>query len=326
MIKMSAILFISLLMTTNSFARADTDKTDTDRIVQQAVSAWDNGDYAKSLDLFTRAHKIQPDNPAYIWNMARCNETLGNLKTALARYRQVLAMHPPKSKLARLKARIQAVQARLKEQQAVARSKREKTALSIQVPKDAVVIVDGGRIGQGGGIVPVKPGRHTVIVTREGYRSCTRTVEARTGRITRVDCPLIALKSIKKGVWHQPAGLEKKKPVHAPVSVVSPRPEKRPWSVLKKALFWSGISVAAVGMGVNIWAAMAGRDTSGSYTAVMDRRDSAKKGYYSAGALYGVGAALVITALVLPDKKAGQAVTVAPGPDGGAMVGYFIEF
>jgi hypothetical protein len=83
--------------------------------------------------------------------------------------------------------------------------------------------------------------------------------------------------------------------------------------------------VAAVGLGVNIWAAVAGHDTSGSYAAVMDRRDSAKKGYYAAGALYGVGAALVITALVLPEKHRGRAVTVLPGP-GGAMFGYVTEF
>jgi len=318
MLKKMLVLFIALLITTTALAR-----TNTAAIVKQAVAAWDNGDYAKALKLFTQAHKIQPDNPAHLWNMARCNETLGNLKTALAQYRQVLAMHPPKSKLPRLKARIQAVQARLKAQRktASARQKPQKTALAIQVPKDTVVIVDGDRVGQGSGIVPVKPGHHTVVATREGYRSCTLSVNAPAGKVTRVDCPQVQVKTTK-GVWHQPLPSKAKKVM----AVTRSLPKKRPWGVLKKTLFWSGVSVAAVGLGVNIWATVAGHDTSGSYAAVTDRGDSAKKGYYAAGALYGVGAALVITALVLPDKKAGQAVTVAPGPDGGAMVGYFIEF
>jgi hypothetical protein len=200
MLKKAFVLFIAVLITTTALAR-----TNTAAIVKQAVAAWDNGDYAKALELFTQAHEIQPDNPAHLWNMARCNETLGNLKTALAQYRQVLAMHPPKSKLPRLKARIQAVQARLKAQReaAVARQKPKKTALAIQVPKDTVVIVDGGRVGQGGGIVSVKPGHHTVVATREGYRSCTLSVNAPAGKVTRVDCPQVEVKTTK-GVWHQP--------------------------------------------------------------------------------------------------------------------------
>ncbi len=300
-------------------------------VLNRAVRAWRAGDYNKALDLFTRAHELRPKNLSYVWDMARCNEKLGHLQQALSQYKQVLAMHPPASRVPAIKARIAAVQRRLAAQKPKKPQPAPRAWLLVHAQKDAVVIVDTRRIGQGSGRIPVTPGMHTVMVVKEGFRTCTKQVTAITGKVLNVKCPLIALKAIKHGVWHQPVTKKAVKPESRAVKPViavtkpAPRPTRHKWSTLKKALFWSGIGLGIAGLGVNVWAATEGHKISDFYDTSTSYHDRAKKGIYASVGLYAAGAALVITALVLPEKKHAHAISIVPVSHG-VMAGYVTQF
>jgi len=289
-------------------------------LVNQAVKAFKSGRFDRAITLFSKAYKQRPA-PDMIFNIARAYEEKGDLQQAILEFVRYINLKPPQAGVVDARKQILAIKQRMKSRQE--KAKPQKGWVNIHAPKDAIIMVDTKKTGLGGGRVDVARGRHTIIVIKEGFRSCKKVVDVLPGKGTNVKCPLIALKSIKKGVWHQPPAKAHAKPV-AIASKPVPIPQKKPWSALKKALFWSGIGLGVAGLGVNIWAAAEGHRSSTDYYETMGYHDTAKKGYYASIGLYAAGAGLVITALVLPNKRH-RTVSIVPVKNG-AAIGFATEF
>jgi tetratricopeptide (TPR) repeat protein len=76
-------------------------------------SYYEIANYKEALDEFEKAYKLQP-LPALLYNIGRCHESLGNLKAAVASYRDYLAREKEISDRATIEARIANLEKRIK--------------------------------------------------------------------------------------------------------------------------------------------------------------------------------------------------------------------
>lgn len=86
-------------------------------------------------------------------------------------------------------------------------------------PEGAVITLDGQLVGQTNKTISTTPGRHTVLLQRDGFEPATRTIAVEEGKTEVVDVPLVAT-SIVPG-----------KPDQPPIEVPPPRPS-RLWPLL----------------------------------------------------------------------------------------------
>lgn len=86
-----AVLLV--LVTTSGFAA---DKADKEARAQftAAQKAYDLGQFAQALTLYTAAYDAKP-LPAFLFNIAQCHRQLGQYERALFFYRRFLSLAPP---------------------------------------------------------------------------------------------------------------------------------------------------------------------------------------------------------------------------------------
>jgi tetratricopeptide (TPR) repeat protein len=185
--------------------------------VIRGVGELRRGDYLGALKLFQRAYAVYA-SPKILFNLAQTYRELGRKVAALDAYERFLRDTPAntRKKLVRLaRRRVQ----KLKSQLGTLR-------VAVSLP-GAAILIDGQEVGLSPMDVPKRllPGRHLVVVRREGYRTATATVTVRAGqRVTRrVRLRKPSSKVVVKRVVYR----ERRKP-------------RKGWGV-----FWTGVGVTA---------------------------------------------------------------------------------
>ncbi|MFB6265165.1 MAG: PEGA domain-containing protein [Bradymonadaceae bacterium] len=143
--------------------------------VKKGRAAYNQGNFETSLDAFQNALELL-EHPDFVYRVALAHERLGHLREAIDAYRRFLEMAPPDAKdRGKVRRTIEKLRQRLNE--------RQPTLEVSTQPSGAKVVVDGesGPRGRTSMRVPVEPGKHTVVLHKEGFESVRRTVEIAPG-------------------------------------------------------------------------------------------------------------------------------------------------
>ncbi len=103
------------------------DRETARRAFVEGTRQYDLGEYRRALEAFKRAY-LAYESPAFLYNIARCHELLGERAVAIERYRTFLALSPNPSERAPVEQRITTLQAELAAEQARERARPAATA------------------------------------------------------------------------------------------------------------------------------------------------------------------------------------------------------
>jgi opacity protein-like surface antigen len=162
-------------------ARATDDLTRARVLDREGAKAYSEGRYNDAIRFFEEAHRLGGP-PFELWNIAKCHVQLDQPEQAAEVLERYLAT-PSLSTADRNEAvaQLEALRA------------RPSTVSVASSPPGARIVVDGRPIA---GLTPtsfsVPPGSHTLEVSRTGYPSDTRSIEAKYGRAIILEVPLAA--------------------------------------------------------------------------------------------------------------------------------------
>jgi hypothetical protein len=149
----------------------------------EGVAATERGDFAAARRAFQASYDLNP-LPDVLFNVAMCHKALGDLPAAANAFRDYVAvvggdLSPEEQ------AEFDALLAELMPQ--IGRVVVE------GAPPDSVLSIDGVNAGSvpPGGWVAVSPGRHRVLVEREGSTSFAADVDVAVGQIVTVSTSLV---------------------------------------------------------------------------------------------------------------------------------------
>src|SRR5215475_7136837 len=140
------------------------------------------GDFRGALTAFEAAQARSPA-PAALFNIARCQERLGQLADAVDSYAAYLAVAPDAPDRQAVAARIDDLRARLPME----------ASLRIAVEPPSSVAVDGEAAGLSPVSVRLKPGAHRVRATQDGYLPQEREVDLAPGSRVQLELSLVPL-------------------------------------------------------------------------------------------------------------------------------------
>jgi tetratricopeptide (TPR) repeat protein len=174
---------MSVAQTRNFDELSETEKQDLANLINSGKSAYNEGEFEKSLDFFGRAYGLYP-HPDILYRMGLCYERLGEDASAIRYYRQFLQEVPDAPERPRIEKTIEVIENR------VARS-------SIQintVPEGAIVYIDdiaNGPAGLTPTSLPIKPGDYRIIVKRDGFQSIEELVTVSAGGTVQLRYQLV---------------------------------------------------------------------------------------------------------------------------------------
>lgn len=161
--------------------------SDEKKRVQQHVEAgkraYDSGNFEKSLHEFRRAYDLL-HHPDFMYRIALAHDRLGHLEEAVSSYRKFLEMAPETDDRAQIERTIEELEDRL-----------ERTSPAIEVdthPSGADVFV--GDEEEPRGVtdleLDVDPGRHDLLILKDGFVPMERTVSVERGQTVTLDVEL----------------------------------------------------------------------------------------------------------------------------------------
>jgi len=154
------------------------------RLFKEGRVLFETTDYAKALEKAEEAYDLF-DHPAILILKGRCLEKLGRFTEALAAYKLL----DLKDKRLKPDLREEAAAERKALEEKIQRGAK---LIVESEQSDAEVQIDGAPAGR----VPVErkltPGQHTITVSKQGYRTETRTVTLKVGESTQVAVKLTA--------------------------------------------------------------------------------------------------------------------------------------
>ena len=181
-------LIAALTMTTAAIGqeRADTKKlSEAKRLFYQAESLRNAGDCERALEYYRKSRALVPSVHNTL-NAGICLEDLGRLDEALERYERLLREMGPEltereqellpSRMRRLRRFVGSIQISANTEASVVVSTRPRGSLPLAAP------------------LRVMPGRHKVIVYKEGFESFEQTVDVRQGQVVVIDATLKELR------------------------------------------------------------------------------------------------------------------------------------
>src|SRR5262249_41975591 len=151
---MLAVVMAGLLLSTPP---GDVEQARSD--FERGSALYRAGDFRAALEAFEAAQARAPA-PQNLFNIARCQERLGQLADAVDSYSAYLAAAPDAADRAAVSARIEELRARLPLE----------ASLRISVEPPSAVAVDGEAAGQSPVSVRLPPGAHHVRATQDGYQ------------------------------------------------------------------------------------------------------------------------------------------------------------
>lgn len=196
----------------------------------------EHGQIDEACAAFAESVKLDFQYGAF-FNLATCEERRGNLATALAAFRRIVAEDRNATRAARSREHVVDLESR------VARLR----VTIVPAVANVQLVVDDRPVELGGGPVPVDPGSHRIVASAPGVPDQRRTVEVSSqGAIVDVMIDLRA----------QVAPVAP--PV--PVAVEVPPPDARPRGRTGKTVVAAGAASAAGGLVVGVLALRGWRD------------------------------------------------------------------
>jgi tetratricopeptide (TPR) repeat protein len=249
---------------------------------ERGAALYRTGDFRGALTAFEAAQAHRPA-PEALFNIARCQEQLGQLADAVETYRAYLQASPSAPDRASVAARIGELEARLPLE----------ASLRVSVEPPASVSVDDGPPEPSPRSVRVSPGRHRVRAEREGYVPLEREVDLNAGARVQLELSLPPLAPSEEPV-------RTRAPTAAVQNEVRPATRKtgeRRWTWVAAGL--SAASLAAgIGFGISAHQAQdklrdgtprEQPEVQQIYDAAQ-ARNTASKAFYAAAAVTGAAA------------------------------------
>lgn len=151
--------------------------------IETGKKAYDNGNFETSLEEFQRAFELLR-HPDFMYRVALAHDRLGNLKKAVEAYRRFLEMAPNADDRKKIERTIEELEDRL-----------EKTRPTISVdthPSGADVYLDGESRPRGVTDldVDVEPGRHDLVIRKNGFQLVERTIDIERGEQVSLELEL----------------------------------------------------------------------------------------------------------------------------------------
>ena len=219
---MLAVVIAGLLLST---LHGDVEQARAD--FERGAELYRAGDFRAALAAFEAAQARAPA-PQALFNIARCQEQLGQLAEAVDSYTAYLAAAPDAPDRAAVSARIEELRARLPLE----------ASLRISVEPPAAVAVDGDAAGTSPVTVRLNPGAHRIGATHEGYQPLERDVELAPGGRVLLDLSLVPL---------VPPAATERAPEAAVRDTIAPLPKTQPrrWT-------WVATGIAAASLAAGI--------------------------------------------------------------------------
>lgn len=160
-------------------------------LLKKAQSLFEEGDFSESIAVLDRAYAIFP-HPRILYKLGEAHERLGNSNDALRFYKDYLASGEGVEDEARVKGLVANLERKLTS---------PGTLIITTEPADATILVEAPSA------VPeqspldrsIKPGRYTVQISREGYKSISATVEVSANSTTRASYILEVIEPTSEG-------------------------------------------------------------------------------------------------------------------------------
>ncbi len=156
-----------------------------DRIRQEAVRAYQAGEYDKAAGLFEQAFNVQPLGNL-LYNIAACHDKAGHQVEAVTWYQRFMDAVPDSPKRPEVARRVADLQESLKGQY-------EDVTVNTE-PSGALVFVDDkarGAMGEAPLTFKLFPGSYTLIAEKEGFEPTKRKVEVIAGTPAMFDLQLL---------------------------------------------------------------------------------------------------------------------------------------
>lgn len=157
-------------------------------------AAYAAGQYRVALDRFEESFKAKP-HPSTIFNIARCQDQLGDFAKAMTSYKEYLRLAPQAADADQVGKAIVSLETRLQ-------AKGLQHVLVYADPATAQIVIDEANVGASPAGAVLKPGTHTLKITAPGYdehvrsfvvtstRSSELTVSLRqAAAVARLDVP-----------------------------------------------------------------------------------------------------------------------------------------
>ena len=190
---------------------ADTEKART--AFSAAQQLYQASRFADALKKFEEAQALKP-HPVIVFNIARCQELLGQVPQSLKSYREYLRLSPGAADKDAVLAAIAVLEKKLpapSSQQLVINAE----------PAACLVMVDGKRLGFAPVTAELAPGEHSLEVSAEGYETLKRKVTLAPQRTVELN---VTLKALPRPV----EVAEVKKPLPPPPPPAEDAPKKEP--------------------------------------------------------------------------------------------------
>jgi hypothetical protein len=218
---MLAVLMAGLLLST---LPADVEQARAD--FERGAALYRAGEFRAALAAFEAAQARAPA-PQSLFNIARCQERLGQLADAVETYTAYLAAAPDAPDRAAVSARIEELRTQLPLE----------ASLRVSVEPPAAVSVDGESAGTSPVSVRLNPGTHRIGASHEGYQPLEREVELAPGGRVQLELSLVPLVPVASD--RAPEGA-----VHDTVAPL-PKLQPRRWT-------WVATGLAAVSLAAGI--------------------------------------------------------------------------
>ncbi|MDP3506331.1 MAG: PEGA domain-containing protein [Myxococcales bacterium] len=150
------------------------------------------GKYGSALAKFQESNGYRP-HPSTRFNIARCQDRLGDLSSAMTSYKEYLRLSPEATDADEVVKAISSLERRLQERGA-------QHLLVYAEPATASITVDGKDVGASPAMTTLPPGTHTVLVAAPGFEtsersfvlSASRSMELTIALRATPDAPLAA--------------------------------------------------------------------------------------------------------------------------------------
>lgn len=180
----------------------------------KAQTLYSAGKYKEALTKFEESLAAKP-HPSTIFNIARCQDALGDLVRAMTSYKEYLRLSPQATDADEVVKAIASIEGRLQ-------AAGTQHLLVYVEPASAHVVVDGKDIGTSPASTTLAPGSHTVAITAAGFDRYERTFAMSASRSTEFTVSLRAA---------SPTPVAKVEPVKVTEPVKVKEPVKEPVKV-----------------------------------------------------------------------------------------------
>jgi tetratricopeptide (TPR) repeat protein len=196
-------------------------------LFEKAASAYAAGRYYDAIESFLEVDRFYPTNQLP-FNIAKAYDNLGNKSAALRYYREYLRRLPEAADKDSIVTRIRELESALAE--------RGLQQMSVSSdPPDAIVLLDDRPVGLTPWTGETWPGRHRVVVRKDGYTDRELTVELETLKSAEVNAELTRV------------------PLAAPAPA-APVSKDKPWPLTKRmsVLTWTTLATGTAALGTAI--------------------------------------------------------------------------